>query len=212
MREAAARVDLVLLDGGINDINVRTILNPFAFDSDLRRDIQLFCGPGVMGRLLADTLQTFPNARIIVTGDYPLVTERSDSLAANLLMVALGVISPIVATVPGALLTVALRARILERSRIFLETSDRVLADTVRAAGPRVSFVESGFGPEHAFGAPQSRLWGLGFPVEPLDPLAAGRRAVCAGDPICAIASMAHPNVEGARAYVDAISLRLPAF
>ena len=65
---------------------------------------------------------------------------------------------------------------------------------------------------EHAFAAPQSRLWGLGFPLAPLDPMAGKRASVCRGGPIhCPIASMGHPNAEGARAYANAIAPHLPS-
>lgn len=210
LREAAARVDVVLLDGGINDLNVRNIINPFNSDDALRRDTERFCGGIGMTPLLHLALRVFPNARIIVIGYYPIVSEQSNTFMIPLLLSALVIVS--VTAVPG--LTAAVLAIIHERmnarSRIFVETSSRVLAETVRAAGPRVTFVQSGFGPEHAFAAPQSRLWGLGFPAEPIDPIALARRSVCTGDSICQIASIAHPNAEGARAYADAISPHLP--
>lgn len=210
LREAAARVDVVLLDGGINDVNVRNIIHPFNSDDALRRDTERFCGGIGMTPLLHLALRVFPNARIIVIGYYPIVSEQSNTFMILLLLSTLAIVS--VTAVPG--LTAAALAIIHERmnarSRIFFETSSRVLAETVHAAGPRVTFVPSGFGPEHAFAAPQSRLWGLGFPAEPIDPIALARRRVCTGDAICQIASIAHPNPDGARAYADAIAPHLP--
>ena len=71
-------INLILLDGGINDVGVDKILNPLTSQSDLRSQIELFCHQHMSG-MLKRALNEFPNAVIFVTGYYVIVSDQSDS-------------------------------------------------------------------------------------------------------------------------------------
>ena len=66
-------VDLVILDGGINDLNAAKLLLPKWHDGDVRKKADEFCGER-MRALLFKTAAAFPNARIVVIGYFPLVS------------------------------------------------------------------------------------------------------------------------------------------
>src|SRR5262249_50439842 len=73
-------VDLVLVNGGINDVSPFHVVvaNPFDPDGAERleqttRDV--FLGP--VQRLLVQTLARFPKAVVVVLGYYPVVSESS---------------------------------------------------------------------------------------------------------------------------------------
>src|SRR4051812_12028301 len=71
-------VPIVLLDGGINDIDIRTILNPFTDPGDLSSDIQQYCYQD-MGFLLTQVKSHFshPDTKIVVTSYFPIITSAS---------------------------------------------------------------------------------------------------------------------------------------
>lgn len=71
-------VELILLNGGLNDIPVANLLNPLIKETwvnSLARDV---IGKNML-KLLQDTCLAFPNARIIVTGYYPLVSTDTNA-------------------------------------------------------------------------------------------------------------------------------------
>ena len=63
-------VDFILIDGGINDINIRNIINPLS-DYDLVGKCRAICYED-MKDLLEKTLSLYEKAKIIVTGYYRL--------------------------------------------------------------------------------------------------------------------------------------------
>ena len=69
-------VDLVLVDGGINDVNVRRLL-PSVDDAKLSDLIDTHCRVHMV-RLLDRIAHKFPNAKVVVTGYYPIISEASD--------------------------------------------------------------------------------------------------------------------------------------
>ena len=79
--QSPATVDLVLLMGGINDVDIRTIFNPFTSLSALRQLTQQACYAG-MKTLLSKALNTFtkPKAQIRVVGYYPIISPASNPL------------------------------------------------------------------------------------------------------------------------------------
>ena len=93
-QEEANTVDLVLLSGGINDVNVRTILNPspFSQEEEIRARTFQSCYKG-MRELLRTIDQKFTNPRtkIIVTGYFRLITEETSLTGAASLALYAGV-------------------------------------------------------------------------------------------------------------------------
>jgi len=158
-----AKVDLVIVDGCINDLDARKLLNAVNTPEGIREVAQQKCGPP-MEALLGRITRTFPSAHVIVTGYYPLLSERTES---DLFMRAL---AKIFYTGAARMNDKQLRARLIEISRQWYEGSNQMLTVAARtvdeqlaASGSRqrVMFAEVGFLPEHSFAAPQSRLWGF---------------------------------------------------
>jgi lysophospholipase L1-like esterase len=207
--DAAARVSVVLLDGGINDVGVDTILDPFGSDSQLADQTRAACDTAMDG-LLQRVRRVFPRARIVVTGYYPLVSHHTDPGLLYLTLAALGLVATVL-SVGTVVVLESIRQRAIARSDIFLRVSNAGLADAVTRQGdPRVVFVPTGFRSENAVYGPQSFIWELTLPwATPQDPVAAARAAICQGRLRCNIASLGHPNVAGAMAMADAIRPRL---
>lgn len=69
-------VDLILVSGGINDVGIENILDPKTSEDTIRlhsQDIQKY----VKGLLMYLVNNIKPDAKIIVTGYYPLITDDS---------------------------------------------------------------------------------------------------------------------------------------
>jgi hypothetical protein len=228
----AGDVDLVLLDGGINDITVLHILNvalvefPANGPNWVRSKTNELC-VGHMAQLLPQVTTQFPNAAVVVTGYFPIASAKSNLAALGALLFKLGV------PIPEAIgLTVGLRAMLVDRSNAFNDVALHGFTDLVSRANqglpaPRVALAWPEFSPDNCFAAPNSYL----FNVAPFNGLAgdeaegivgvheppansvndvAWRRANecrCAGrtDWNCSDACMGHPNVIGAQVYADTI-------
>lgn len=208
-------VDLVLLDGGINDVDVVHILNPaYSGLAELTRKL---CHRGMVS-LLGDVALLFPNAKVVVTGYYPIVSEESDVSVLGPALLNVGVLG-----VPSQFTAFArkyggepqLRRRLAKQSLAFhgaaTESYVSAVAKVNRARHRDFRFVDPSFAPRNAIGAPDSWLW----PVNADDPAKTSRIADCterygvvsllpeAGK--CRAASMGHPNVAGAAAYTAGI-------
>ncbi|MEQ1509036.1 MAG: IPT/TIG domain-containing protein [Sphingopyxis sp.] len=217
-----ARVNLVLIDGGINDIGVTKILDPFGLDSDLQALTIAKCS--LMGsQILSPTdpatsvSALFPNARIIVIGYYPIVSAQSDLLAVLGLLLGLHLVSGMPGGLFGsaavALGSEAIRQRLIYRSSLFANTANSTLLANVSACNdPRIRFVMPNWTPANAVFAPQAYLFGQ---IPAADPVASERGVLCGTACLndgqrpsgltCPMASIGHPNAAGARAYADAI-------
>ena len=157
------KVDLVLVDGCINDLDARRLLNAANATAGIRELAQQKCGPPVealLGRITA----AFPNAHVIVTGYYPILSERT---ANDFFMRSL---AKRLYTGSAPMNDQQLRSRLVEISREWYQTSNQMLAAATekadaqlvaRGSRQRAMFAEVGFLPEHSFASPQSRLWGF---------------------------------------------------
>ncbi|HLK10733.1 MAG TPA: hypothetical protein VKW76_05095 [Candidatus Binatia bacterium] len=202
-------VDLVLLDGGINDVGVATILNPLALIPTLGSRITRACHDEMLV-LLRKVGAKFSKAscRLLVTGYYPIVSAQSDPLGVRRLLGLHGIAVPDFLDAEEAFL-----APVVERCREFFTDSSAETQRAIADAGdPRIRFVPTGFTDENAiFVAGTSLLWGLDVDeaLSPLDPAAARRRAQCdlahpgplavVAREYCYRASAGHPNVAGAQ-------------
>jgi hypothetical protein len=70
-----SEIDLVILNGGINDLNASTLLVHKLLGGNVTERVSKYFAP--MPGILKRVAQTFPNARIIVTGYFPLVSEAT---------------------------------------------------------------------------------------------------------------------------------------
>ena len=233
-RSQLSEIDLVILDGGINDVTVQSILDPRGDDTALARLTTIVCGND-MTVVLSDVLTAFPSARVVVTGYYPIVSMESNldflvpllSGLGLLAGVVTGVVSGAVAAflpIPpvafGPLGSAAFRAwlqgRLVARSTLFATTANTALAAAVAVTKSIVpsralAFAVPGFGASNAIFASDTYLFGSTVPLGPEDPVAGLRARACPPlDVITAMASIGHPNARGAQAYADAIAAVLP--
>jgi hypothetical protein len=161
-----AQVDLVLVDGCINDLDSRRLLNAANTSQQIRELAVAKCGDPVQA-LLSRIVSVFPNAHVIVTGYYPIVSEKT---ANDLFMRALA--KRFYSPDPGAprMNDKVLRARLISISSEWYQTSTQMLRTaaanvnaqlTGKGSLQRVLFADAAFRPEHAFAAKHSRLWGF---------------------------------------------------
>jgi lysophospholipase L1-like esterase len=157
------KVDLVIVDGCINDLDARRLLNAVNTPDAIRELAQEKCGPPAEA-LLHRIARSFPNAHVVVTGYYPILSEKT---ANDFFMRAM---AKRLYTGSTPMPDKELRSRLIEISREWYQVSNRMLAaatakvdEQLEAKGSRqrAMFAEVGFLPEHSFAAPQSRLWGF---------------------------------------------------
>jgi len=221
--EQPDRIDLVVLTGCINDVEVMRILDPET-DPDFLANLTTQMCRDHMAVLLRKIRTVAPQAYVVVTGYYPVVSEASNLPAGLEVWIAtleLDVQEDISTWLDAAIVNFD----------IFLEAAHPALAVAVDMVntespgddGPMLAFVDPGFGPENALFADDSWLWGLtrDFPSEveleldlemfPEDPLFTERFDICfqnvGAEPSlgCLYASLAHPNFTGSQVYADAI-------
>jgi len=190
-------IDLVLVDGGINDLGPANLLLPWRSIVWVRNEAAEFCGRQ-MRNLLLSMLDRFPKARVVVTGYYPIVSTRSSFTS---------VLAPLV----------PFRQRIIDLSAAWRQATDQWLQWAVEEANlyaggrpPRVLYANPEFRPEHSYAAPDTRLWLLEEALKDGSTTGQRRRRECRRlkplDPICPIDMAFHPNPMGARAYAGAVT------
>lgn len=204
-------VDLVLLDGGINDVGVATILNPLALIPSLASRTKRACHDAMLV-LLKNVSAKFSklSCRILVTGYYTIVSEQSDPLGVQRLLGVHGIGVPSFVNAADEFLD-----PVIHRCEQFFADSTAELQRAVADAGDaRIHFVPTGFTDDNAIFVPRtSLLWGLDLDdgLSPEDPVASERRPLCdrahAG-PLetlareqCYRASAGHPNIDGAKQF-----------
>jgi hypothetical protein len=220
-----ADIELILLNGGANDVGIDGFLLPIAayqeagfargwaaWLMDQAREVET-----EMRRTLDTALALFPKAVIVVTGYYPVFSYESVFKAQllGLLYRDLNVAVPVLIDMLTA------------GSEAWQAASNRHIKRAVAAAGGgdrTVTFVRSDIEGTHTMFAPSPWLWepdlvaegdpsgdGLAWVVAP-DDVQTERREQCDdGAFFCQLASIGHPNVAGARDYADAIERALEA-
>lgn len=220
------KLDLILVNGCLNDVSIENLLCFFAFpnfkDNCAGSAINFFpldnpldsfrdvvddkCGFRVKG-LLNVLKRSFPDTPIVLMGYYAFKPEFFggwERLKAP--FPGLGHNSPDEQT----------RTRIEQRADLWETNTKRALAGAVQEAnGPDPRQRNIIFAPVRLDGFPQPTLWELtDGPLPwndptPIDPMADNRRPICrilkrANDPICLWASFGHPNPQGHIAYAKA--------
>jgi hypothetical protein len=218
-------VDLILLDGCINNIGVATILTD-TDDGGLRDNTRAYCGAG-MTNILHEVVQRFPNAKIVVTGYYPIISDKSN--LGNLIPVFshFGLILPPDPLGIGIAGTTIFWARSSARSDMFWRESTSSLQGAVnqlngelanRPNPSPVRFASLNVDGSNSYAAPNSLVWLIPTPPLVQDEVYGNRKSKCDymqsggyGQPLptnyvlCIEASLGHPSVAGAQAYTDAI-------
>ena len=228
-----ADVDLVLLDGGANDVDFLGTITNARRDGNQTYDYVRGVVEPRMKAYLPKVLEAFPRATFVLTTYYQGISAMSSpGLLTPLVMLAAAAVGPTVT----ADFVVNQIPSIIARN----EAMERAIADSYRAAvaasgaAERIHIVSPGFAPQNGYGAPQSFL----FHIEDVDPAERGRIAECdallgkwfndtfvsprtsmVDTPLwalCRDASMFHPNVAGANHYFvkirDTLVKASPAF
>ena len=162
------KVDLILVDGCINDVDVRNILNASVDRQLIRERAANSCG-AAMARLLRRTTAAFPNAHVIVPGYYRILsTETEDNAFIRLLVKKLA--GP--PTSGERLNDKQRRERLILNSEEFYTVSNASLQAAIkqvneelqaRGSKQKVLFADIQFWPEHAFSAKDTLLWTFVF-------------------------------------------------
>ncbi len=166
--QARSRVDLILVDGCINDVDVSNLLNASATPDWMRERIMTSCGSG-MHDLLRRITESFPNAHVVVTGYYRMISSDTDDNAFIRLLVKKLNNERREAQ---RMTTKETRARLITLSELWYKVSTASLSEAVskvneelreKSLPSRVVFVEIEFWPEHSFSASNTLLWNFMF-------------------------------------------------
>jgi hypothetical protein len=221
-----SQVEIVVLDGGINDVCLARILNPGTSTNHLIELVNQFCNKA-MQELLEATAEklTVPGARVAVVGYFPILSADSGESEAQFrtLLEMHGVATSSV--IAGDSFSVSeLVPQVVQNCLTFWNRSDAALQAAVDGANARLGrdvcvFVKLPFSEVNALWAPQSLLWEMTPLLEPEDEVSDPRGKACEvlyGDVVhipqwifCVRASVGHPNVAGAAKIADALSAAL---
>lgn len=161
------QVDLVLVDGCINDVSARRFLNAANTGDGIEKLAAEKCGQPVQ-ELLLRIASVFPSAHIVATGYYPVISEKTPH---DLFMRVLAkrFYAPMTSEAPK-LSDDELLKRLATVSTRWYEASNKSLLEAVektnaalaaKGSRQRALFAEIPFKPEHAFAAKESKLWGF---------------------------------------------------
>lgn len=225
--EDARAVDLIMLSGGVPEVGVSNILNPFQSNNKLRADIKLYCY-NHMSDLLQHTAEAFPTALIAVIGYYPIITRHTPMkrIVNDVLEIYNWPrwIKPLVNNPVERVFWRRYRGKMIERSRIWLEASSLEMKRAIdelndREKQQRAVFVPTPFTEENGYGAKKTYLWKVAKKGRAADPMKAERKSECRPTldelrektklkyrtRLCELASIGHPNVEGSAVIAAAI-------
>jgi lysophospholipase L1-like esterase len=209
-------VDLMIVNGGINDVGIGRILSPWTSTAVLDQSVHQHCGLD-MAILLARVGRaiTKPGARVVVPGYYTILSSDSthftDKAQLFMLLEMNGVAAGSLA-LSQSFDSLQLLQTVVENCHEFFVRSTAELANAVVQANhqfggnPKFTFVPLPFTDENAVFASHPLLWGLKRNLEAEDEVVAERRPQCDlvyGHNLpkliqCQRASAGHPNVEGA--------------
>jgi hypothetical protein len=215
--ESPETINLVLMNGGMNDVGVSTILNPSA--PPLDQAIVSACHDGMLS-LLEKVCEKFSgsNCKIVVAGYYPILSPKSHPLGTIKLLSIYSIRRPEFIVDDADFIN-----PVVGRCEQFFRQSNAQLQRAVAdAADARIRFVPSGFSDDNSVFVPgTSLLWGLDLDgMKPQDPVAAQRRPLCdmahpgalelPSRELCYRASAGHPNVRGAEQFSVQILKEFP--
>lgn len=209
----------ILVNGGINDVDFRTILLPTTSMKALAALVFEHCFDS-MKTLLREVVLRFrnPAAPIVVTAYFPILSNRSQPFGIPLMLAHLGLALPFDLGIPLG------QNLVVERCLLFFRESTASLSRAVievnaELPAPRIVFADPHYTERNAAFADEPWLWGLDQTLLlPVDDVAGERRDACdlALDPLdlfarkaCHRASAGHPNRTGALEYAAAIRAAL---
>ncbi len=223
--ENPENVDVAIVNGGINDVDVRRILSPWTGVGELRALVEQHCGTH-LSELLVQVGKKLskPGAAVVVPGYYPILSPDSTHFGHPLQFQALLEMHGVTAGVTSIGVpfeTGALAGPVVRNCLEFWHSSDEQMDTAVAAANaqcngtPRFIFVRVPFKEENAVFASHPLLWGLDEFLNAQDEVRETRKPQCDaafGDIAdlgnlleCYRASAGHPNVEGAQVIASSI-------
>lgn len=211
-----SQTGLVVLDGGINDISVETILNPFTSDNYLRNVTRRYCGDDMV-TLINAVLAKFTDAatKIVLTSYFPVFSAKSDFDQVTYFLAGRGIAPP--PMLDSRLEREAFTLRSVELAMLFWHESRAQLTRAVASVGSnRVFFADVPFTEDNAMFTSMPWLWNVSFHsgrLVPEDDVIASRHRECVlchvrepfKVPACDIASAGHPNIAGSARFADTI-------
>lgn len=217
-----AHVDIVLLNGGINDVDVRKIMNPTTTTEELSQMTESACY-GSMKELLQKSIAVLSNhsTRFLVSGYYPILISQSELAPKSEPDPLKHLLSLFGAGFPIYLDRQPIFDKLCSLALQFWHESDVTLTKAVSEISQqcvldgRLQFVHCPFAEKNALFAPEPMLFGLSDSLGPQDEVIAVRKKACDlqyPDPldllsreVCYHASVGHPNVSGARLIAKAL-------
>lgn len=204
-------VDLILASGGINDVGVWNIMNPWVSSEDIGQRAE--STKTTMGILFSYLLDKCNNTKIVVTNYYPIVSEDSDT---KLIMGAydLGILAVNAAVKKDTLDGDTAKERLTENSAKFHDGSTNAIINAISDSGDdanRIVLANISFKSKNSYAASETWLWKLIAPQASMisilktDDDQFDFRSSLATDPIDKINAVGHPNRDGAREYARAI-------
>ena len=205
------KVDLVLLNGCINDVGATVLFDPTTDPEEI--GIGKLCEEkcrGPIRSLLTRIGNRFPRASIVVPGYYPFFSERTPKMTLRFVSRLFLLMAK---TEGGPHRWPESGDHMIRKSAVWRELSDKALREAVEESGRegditgRVVYAPVPFLPENAYGAPESLLWG----ITEHDNVASSRWWRCLDRPNvpermrCINASAFHPNPDGAIRYAESI-------
>jgi len=203
---------IVIINGGINDVDIRFILNPLILLTELHRKTVRYCHHDML-TLLKAVSATFTRANlpIVVTSYFPILSPLSDPFMMSIFLAVQGIaLSPIAPAGP-------IVGKIVAQCLQFWRDSATSLAAAVNECGdPRVRLADVPFTEANSGFAPDPWLFGVDVvpPFLPQDDVIDVRHAACnvTFPPIavvereaCYRASAGHPNRTGAARIAETI-------
>ena len=162
--QKGSQVDLVLVSGCANDVDVKNVLNAASTTEEVRRLTEAKCAKP-MKKLLRRITASFPAAYVIVVGYYPFLSEntRNDVFIRGLTKRFYKAIAGTTRLNHEAVF----RQAVANSSQWYLSSnkslSEAVTALNAEAHGAeshgRVKFIEMHFLPENSFRAHKTQLW-----------------------------------------------------
>jgi len=205
-------VDLVIVNGGINDVSVQYIFSPNTDQDDLADTIHRACYCDLKTLLLKVAARfSNPATNILVPGYHLVLSTQSNALRIPTLMPLLGVsLSTFIAPFDPI-------SKIVSNSLLFWKKSAadmmQAVADVNQKLGTtRLGFAAPAYQEVNAAFAPTPWTFALNADLSPQDEVFASRKTACQKDEpdllqreFCFRASAGHPNASGEDAFFNAL-------
>ncbi|HMQ04405.1 MAG TPA: hypothetical protein PKD26_10855 [Pyrinomonadaceae bacterium] len=224
-------VDLIMVSGGIPDVGVAKIINPFESNDRLMERIDGYCRVH-MKEVLGEASVRFPNANFAVVGYYPIITRYTPMkrIVNDILELYNWPLwsKPIVNNPVNRSVFRLWKGKMIKRSKIWFQGSSSAfneVVDSLNASSgrKRAVFVPSPIGERQAFGTRDSMLFTVARRGRPADPKGATRLRECGPalqelrddtrlryrTRFCELASVGHPNPKGSAAIALSIQQTL---